>query len=450
MTDSLINNLEYTVSELSNSIKRLIEDNFDYVRLRAEVGRVSQPNSGHIYLDLKDDTSVISGIVWKSNVSKLEIIPEEGLEVICIGKVTTYSGQSKYQIIIEKMEPAGAGALMALLEKRKEKLSKEGLFDKDLKKDIPFLPDRIGVITSPTGAVIKDILHRISDRFPINVTIWPVKVQGDKSAEEIIDAIEGFHLLEQSNLKKPDVIIIARGGGSIEDLWGFNDENLVRKIFESDIPIISAVGHETDITLSDLVADLRAPTPTAAAEMAVPVKKDLINLVYNLSIRIKKYITNKLEFETRSLFLLDKAIPRITSLLEKYNVRYNNAKLILSVSLSSMIKIYEDNFLRKVDHLKVSILSRNLKSSQDQLISLVKKVILTASGLIDNKTHSIQLQSSMMDVLSYNSVLKRGFALVRDKNLKIIKNSKNLKHNEELMINFYRNDEIRVKLKKDN
>ena len=450
MTDSLINNIEYTVSELSNSIKRLIEDNFDYVRLRAEIGRVSKPNSGHIYFDLKDDTSVISGIVWKGNVSRLEIIPEEGLEVICVGKVTTYSGQSKYQIIIEKMEPAGAGALMALLEKRKEKLSKEGLFDKDLKKEIPFLPERIGVITSPTGAVIKDILHRIGDRFPMNVTIWPVKVQGDKSAEQIIDAIEGFHLLEQSNLKKPDVIIIARGGGSIEDLWGFNDENLVRKIFESDIPIISAVGHETDITLSDLVADLRAPTPTAAAEMAVPVKKDLINSLYNLSNRIKKYINNRLEFETRSLFLLDKAIPSITSVLEKYSVRYNNVKLILSVSLSSMIKINEDNFLRKVDHLKVSILSRNLKSSQDLLNSLVKKLILTASSLIDNKIHAIQLQSSMLDVLSYNSVLKRGFALVRDKKLKIIKNSKNLKHNEELMINFYGNDEIRVKLEKDN
>ena len=450
MTDSLINNIEYTVSELSNSIKRLIEDNFDYVRLRAEIGRVSKPNSGHIYFDLKDDTSVISGIVWKGNVSRLEIIPEEGLEVICVGKVTTYSGQSKYQIIIENMEPAGAGALMALLEKRKEKLSKEGLFDKDLKKEIPFLPERIGVITSPTGAVIKDILHRIGDRFPMNVIIWPVKVQGDKSAEQIIDAIEGFHLLEQSNLKKPDVIIIARGGGSIEDLWGFNDENLVRKIFESDIPIISAVGHETDITLSDLVADLRAPTPTAAAEMAVPVKKDLINSLYNLSNRIKKYINNRLEFETRSLFLLDKAIPSITSVLEKYSVRYNNVKLILSVSLSSMIKINEDNFLRKVDHLKVSILSRNLKSSQDLLNSLVKKLILTASSLIDNKIHAIQLQSSMLDVLSYNSVLKRGFALVRDKKLKIIKNSKNLKHNEELMINFYGNDEIRVKLEKDN
>ena len=198
-----------------------------------------------------------------------------------------------------------------------------------------------------------------------------------------------------------------------------------------------------------MVADLRAPTPTAAAEMAVPVKKDLINSLNNLSIRIKKYISNRLEFETRSLFLLDKAIPSITSLLERYNVRYNNAKLILSVSLSSMIKIYEDNFLRKVDHLKVRILNRNLKSSQDILTSLVKKIILTASGLIDNKIHAIQLQSSMLDVLSHNSVLKRGFALVRDKNLKIIKNSKNLKHNEELMINFYRNDEITVKLKKD-
>ena len=267
MNDNLINNLEYTVSELSNSIKRIIEDNFDYIRIKAEIGRVSKPNSGHIYLDLKDDTSVISGIVWKGNVNKLDIIPEEGLEVVCTGKVTTYSGQSKYQIIIENMEPAGIGALMALLEKRKDKLLKEGLFDDDYKKDIPFLPKRIGVITSPTGAVIKDILHRIHDRFPVNVTVWPVKVQGESSSEEVIDAIEGFHLLEQSNLEKPDVIIIARGGGSIEDLWGFNDEDLVRKVFESKIPIISAIGHEVDYTISDFVADKRASTPSDAAEI---------------------------------------------------------------------------------------------------------------------------------------------------------------------------------------
>ena len=289
MNDNLINNLEYTVSELSNSIKRIIEDNFDYIRIKAEIGRVSKPNSGHIYLDLKDDASVISGIVWKGNVNKLDIIPEEGLEVVCTGKVTTYSGQSKYQIIIENMEPAGIGALMALLEKRKDKLLKEGLFADDYKKDIPFLPKRIGVITSPTGAVIKDILHRIHDRFPVNVTVWPVKVQGESSSEEVIDAIEGFHLLEQSNLEKPDVIIIARGGGSIEDLWGFNDEDLVRKVFESKIPIISAIGHETDITLIDLVADLRAPTPTAAAEMAVPVRKDLLVSTKDLFERIKNY-----------------------------------------------------------------------------------------------------------------------------------------------------------------
>ena len=191
MNDNLINNLEYTVSELSNSIKRIIEDNFDYIRIKAEIGRVSKPNSGHIYLDLKDDASVISGIVWKGNVNKLDIIPEEGLEVVCTGKVTTYSGQSKYQIIIENMEPAGIGALMALLEKRKDKLLKEGLFADDYKKDIPFLPKRIGVITSPTGAVIKDILHRIHDRFPVNVTVWPVKVQGESSSEEVIDAKTG-------------------------------------------------------------------------------------------------------------------------------------------------------------------------------------------------------------------------------------------------------------------
>ena len=325
MNDNLINSLEYTVSELSTSIKRIIEDNFDYIRLKAEVGRVSKPKSGHIYLDLKDDTSVISGIIWKGSVNKLNILPEEGLEVVCTGKVTTYAGQSKYQIIIENIEPYGVGALMALLEKRKEKLLKENLFDDNFKKQIPFLPKRIGVITSPTGAVIRDILHRIEDRFPVNITVWPVKVQGDSSPEEIIDAIEGFHLLDQSNLEKPDVIIIARGGGSVEDLWGFNDEALVRKVFDSKIPIISAIGHETDTTLIDLVADLRAPTPTAAAEMAVPVRKILITSVEDSYERIKNYINNKIEFEERSLLLLDKAIPKIEVMLKNYNLRCKKA-----------------------------------------------------------------------------------------------------------------------------
>ncbi len=449
MNDNLINSLEYTVSELSTSIKRIIEDNFDYIRLKAEVGRVSKPKSGHIYLDLKDDTSVISGIIWKGSVNKLNILPEEGLEVVCTGKVTTYAGQSKYQIIIENIEPYGVGALMALLEKRKEKLLKENLFDDNFKKQIPFLPKRIGVITSPTGAVIRDILHRIEDRFPVNITVWPVKVQGDSSPEEIIDAIEGFHLLDQSNLEKPDVIIIARGGGSVEDLWGFNDEALVRKVFDSKIPIISAIGHETDTTLIDLVADLRAPTPTAAAEMAVPVRKNLITSVGDSYERIKNYINNKIEFEERSLLLLDKAIPKIEVMLKNYNLRYKKASSILNISLVSMIKHYQDIFLRKTVSFKANILTKNFNFTKDDFLEVSKSLINSAVNIIDKKTNSLQLQSGLLDVLSHNSVLKRGFAIVKDKESKIITSSKKIKEDDELMINFYKNDKIKVSLKRD-
>ena len=449
MNDNLINSLEYTVSELSTSIKRIIEDNFDYIRLKAEVGRVSKPKSGHIYLDLKDDTSVISGIIWKGSVNKLNILPEEGLEVVCTGKVTTYAGQSKYQIIIENIEPYGVGALMALLEKRKEKLLKENLFDDNFKKQIPFLPKRIGVITSPTGAVIRDILHRIEDRFPVNITVWPVKVQGDSSPEEIIDAIEGFHLLDQSNLEKPDVIIIARGGGSVEDLWGFNDEALVRKVFDSKIPIISAIGHETDTTLIDLVADLRAPTPTAAAEMAVPVRKILITSVEDSYERIKNYINNKIEFEERSLLLLDKAIPKIEVMLKNYNLRYKKASSILNISLVSMIKHYQDIFLRKTVSFKANMLTKNFNFTKDDFLEVSKSLINSTVNIFDKKTNSLQLQSGLLDVLSHNSVLKRGFAIVKDKKSKIITSSKKIKEDEELMINFYNNDKIKVSLKRD-
>jgi len=449
MNDNLINSLEYTVSELSTSIKRIIEDNFDYIRLKAEVGRVSKPKSGHIYLDLKDDTSVISGIIWKGSVNKLNILPEEGLEVVCTGKVTTYAGQSKYQIIIENIEPYGVGALMALLEKRKEKLLKENLFDDNFKKQIPFLPKRIGVITSPTGAVIRDILHRIEDRFPVNITVWPVKVQGDSSPEEIIDAIEGFHLLDQSNLEKPDVIIIARGGGSVEDLWGFNDEALVRKVFDSKIPIISAIGHETDTTLIDLVADLRAPTPTAAAEMAVPVRKILITSVEDSYERIKNYINNKIEFEERSLLLLDKAIPKIEVMFKNYNLRYKKASSILNISLVSMIKHYQDIFLRKTVSFKANMLTKNFNFTKDDFLEVSKSLINSTVNIFDKKTNSLQLQSGLLDVLSHNSVLKRGFAIVKDKKSKIITSSKKIKEDEELMINFYKNDKIKVSLKRD-
>ena len=229
MNSKIKNTLELSVSELSLSIKNLIEDNFGYVRVKGEIGRVSMPASGHIYLDLKDKDSVISGIIWKGSASGFEIKPEEGLEVICTGKVTTYKGQSKYQIIIDNIEPAGLGALMALLEKRKKTLADEGLFSKEFKKNIPFLPNVIGVVTSPSGSVIRDIIHRINDRFPSRIIVWPVRVQGETCPDEVADAIDGFHLLEQSGIPNPDLIIVARGGGSVEDLWGFNDEKVEGK-----------------------------------------------------------------------------------------------------------------------------------------------------------------------------------------------------------------------------
>src|SRR5438093_6173092 len=267
---------ELTVSELSFALKRTIEDAYGYVRVRGELGNVKYHSSGHIYLDLKDDKACLAGVVWRTAAPRIKLRLEAGLEVVVTGRVTTYPGQSKYQIVIETLEPAGLGALMALVEERKKKLAAEGLFDAARKQLLPFLPDVIGVVTSPTGAVIRDILHRLADRFPRRVLVWPVKVQGDGSADQVANAIRGFNALsEGGRIPRPDLLIVARGGGSLEDLWSFNEEIVVRAAADSMIPLISAVGHETDITLIDFAADKRAPTPTAAAEMAVPVRSEL-------------------------------------------------------------------------------------------------------------------------------------------------------------------------------
>ena len=345
MNSTIKNTLELSVSELSNSIKRLIEDNFEYVRVRGEIGRVSRPNSGHIYFDLKDNESVISGIIWKGNALKLQMKPEEGLEVICIGRVTTYKGQSKYQIIVDKIEPAGIGALMALLEKRKKSLESEGLFSEEYKTTIPYIPKTIGVITSPSGAVIRDILHRIEERFALEVLVWPVRVQGETCPEEVIDAIEGFHLIDQSNISRPDIIIVARGGGSLEDLWGFNDEGVVRAAFNSKIPIISAIGHETDNTLLDLAADLRAPTPTAAAEKAVPVKDELLLDLYDLNLRLKSSIYRKIKEKTERNVIISNTFPSILKIIQYPQQRINNINLRLKLSLRSTFDYFNQKFL---------------------------------------------------------------------------------------------------------
>ena len=268
---------EFTVSELSFALKREIETAFPRVRVRGEISQPSFPRSGHCYFRLKDENAVIDGVCWKGTIPRLGIRIEEGLEVIATGRLTTYAGSSRYQIIVDRLELAGEGALLKLLEDRRKKLAAEGLFDAERKRALPFLPEVVGVVTSPSGAVIRDILHRISDRFPRRVLVWPVAVQGEKAAGEVAAAIAGFNRLpEEGPVPRPDVLIVARGGGSLEDLWAFNEEIVVRAAAASTIPLISAVGHETDTTLIDFASDRRAPTPTAAAEMAVPVRADLI------------------------------------------------------------------------------------------------------------------------------------------------------------------------------
>src|SRR4051812_19268560 len=276
MPDTQVSNLpEFTVTTLSAALKRAVEDQFAFVRVRGEISGLKFHSSGHVYFDLKDDKAVLNAVIWRGNTARLKIRPEAGMEVICTGKLSAYAGSSRYQIIVEQVELAGLGALMALLEERRKKLAAEGLFDSARKKKLPFLPEVIGVVTSPTGAVIRDIMHRLEARFPRRVLLWPVAGQGEKAAAEIAAAIAGFNGFK-APLPRPDLIIVARGGGSVEDLMAFNDEVVVRAAAASLIPLISAVGHETDTTLIDFAADVRAPTPTAAAEMAVPVRDNLL------------------------------------------------------------------------------------------------------------------------------------------------------------------------------
>ena len=278
---------EFTVSEIAFSLKKTIEDAYGLVRIRGEISGFKRAASGHLYLALKDEKAVLDGVCWRGTAGKLAFRPEDGLEVICTGRLTTYPGRSRYQLVIEHMEPAGAGALMALFEERKQRLAAEGLFAEERKRPIPYLPTRIGIVTSPTGAVIRDILHRLAERFPSHVLLWPVLVQGEGAAEQIAGAIEGFDRLNQEGSIPPvDVLIVARGGGSIEDLWAFNEEIVARAVAACRIPVISAVGHETDTTLIDFVADRRAPTPTAAAEIAVPVRAELMATLDGLGERL--------------------------------------------------------------------------------------------------------------------------------------------------------------------
>src|SRR5215470_1447114 len=367
-----INVPEWTVSELSAALKRTVEDEYGHVRVRGEISGYKGPaSSGHVYFSLKDESARIDAVIWKGSYGRMRFKPEEGLEVVATGRLTTYPGRSTYQIIIDSLEPAGIGALMALLEERKKKLTAEGLFDPARKQLLPFLPDVVGVVTSPTGAVIRDILHRLADRFPRHVLVWPVRVQGDGSAEEVAAAIRGFNALpEGGRIRRPDLLIVARGGGSLEDLWSFNEEIVVRAAAESMIPLISAVGHETDTTLIDFASDVRAPTPTAAAELAVPVKADLEAALADFGRRARNCFDKGLTDRKRHLAQLSRILPKPEQLFAGARQRLDQAGERLGLGLSRNLQIHRAGFVRAEALLRDRPIRDRILRARDKLKTL--------------------------------------------------------------------------------
>ena len=429
---------EFSVSELSSVLKRMIEGEFTNVRIRGEVGRVSRPASGHLYFDLKDDKSVIASVTWRGQASKLATQPEEGLEVVATGKITTFAGQSRYQMIVSEMSVAGIGALMAQLEKRKKKLEAEGLFDKNIKKEIPYLPKIIGVVTSPSGAVIRDILHRLSDRFPRKVLLWPVSVQGESCAPDVTAAINGFNKLTPGGaMPRPELIIVARGGGSIEDLWGFNEESVVRAAFESEIPLISAVGHETDTTLIDLASDLRAPTPTAAAEYAVPVRADLMGWLSSMEERRVRSLTSNLEIKRQRLKDLSRGLPTPADLVAMAAQRLDAVSDRLPRALSAVSNNKRTLLLQTSAGLRGRLLQNRLIDRTKEMNRFVKSIEANIRLIIQRNQSSLDGLERIRQTLGYEATLRRGYTVVRNKDGKLITRLKEAEVNKELEIEFY-------------
>ncbi|MBF9034747.1 exodeoxyribonuclease VII large subunit [Rhodobacterales bacterium HKCCE2091] len=428
---------EFSVSELTGSIKRTLESAFGRVRVRGELGRVMKAKSGHYYYDLKDDRNVINCTTWKGQVAGLGIEPEEGMEVIVTGRLSAYGPQSRYNLNVDSMEIAGAGALMAMLEKRRKALAAEGLFDEARKRPLPYLPEVIGVVTSPTGAVIRDILHRLRDRFPRKVLIWPVAVQGQNSAAEVARGIRGFNALTPGGaIPRPDLLIVARGGGSLEDLWGFNEEIVVRAAADSVIPLISAVGHETDTTLIDFAADRRAPTPTAAAEMAVPVRLDLLNWTEAQGGRLTRAATAALQARRQRLGDLSRGLPRAETLFEGPRQTLDRWSERLGPALSGLVGRHR----QRLDRVEAALTPALERGVARRRVSLGQAAGRLSFGRIADRAErgrrdlSVQLRSldralaaaaetrrARLDALSrllqslgYTETLKRGYAVVRE------------------------------------
>ena len=392
------NTPEFSVSEISGAVKRTIEGTFGRVRVRGEVGRTMLARSGHLYFDLKDDRSVLAAVSWKGQVARLSIRPEEGMEVIVTGRMTTFGSQSKYQLNVDDVQVAGEGALMAMLEKRKKKLAAEGLFEAGRKKPLPYLPDVIGVITSPQGAVIRDILHRLRERFPRKVLIWPVAVQGDACAPQVAAAIEGFNRLTPGGaIPRPDLLIVARGGGSVEDLWGFNEEIVARATAASDIPLISAVGHETDTTLIDFVSDKRAPTPTAAAEIAVPVRLELLAWSEEQAMRLNRAATDAVSRRRQRLADLSRALPGPQSLLDTPRQRLDRAGERLPAALRQHAAAARVQLTRAGAGLRPRTLATRLAEAHHSLEGHCARLAPALSRTISEKSGNLgRLQTRMV------------------------------------------------------
>ncbi|NWG25819.1 MAG: exodeoxyribonuclease VII large subunit [Pseudorhodoplanes sp.] len=410
-----INVVELSVSEVAAALKRVVEDSFGYVRMRGEISGYRGPHSsGHVYFAMKDQSARIDAVIWKGVFGKLRFKPEEGLEVVVTGRITTYPGRSNYQIVIETLEPAGAGALMALLEERKKKLAAEGLFDEARKQLLPYLPHVIAVVTSPTGAVIRDILHRLADRFPRHVLVWPVRVQGDGSAEEVAAAIRGLNALpEDGPIPRPDVIIVARGGGSLEDLWSFNEEIVVRAAGESMIPLISAVGHETDVTLIDFVSDRRAPTPTAAAEMAVPVRSDLIARIDSQARRMRACWLRGQEARRTELRAAARALPDLNELLAIPRQRLDAAADRLPRALRANAQIHHTQLSRMAARLSPQLLRGRIQRCKEQVKAFSERGLRAQRVGLERRLTRVRNAGQLLAAYSYKGVLARGFALVR-------------------------------------
>jgi exodeoxyribonuclease VII large subunit len=443
----LPNTPELTVSELAGAIRRTLEGAFGLVRVKGELGRVVFHSNGHVYLDLKDDKATINCVIWRAQAARLKLKPEEGLEVIATGRLTTYAARSSYQLVIEELVPSGVGALMALLEKRRLALAAEGLFEASRKKKLPFLPEIIGVITSPTGAVIQDILHRLAERFPRHVLLWPVTVQGERAAGEVAAAIEGFNRLPKDGpVPRPDLLIVARGGGSIEDLWPFNEEIVVRAAAASSIPLISAVGHETDTTLIDFAADLRAPTPTAAAELSVPVRAELLAQTMDFA-RRQLLALRRLHTEWRRVLdALARVLPRAEGLVGEARQNLDRLAARLPRALAARASRAETRLAHFAARVRPGLVLGSLRAHRTRLEEQCRRARLAAERRPAELRGRLSQATRLLDTLSFERTLERGFALVTDASGHVVRTGAEARTAGRVRLRFKGAEEVAAKI----